>query len=299
MVHSTPDWLREGWGDGSPPRSRWSFATDGPLVDLDVARETGEVLAGDETGGLYRLDRRGRIVGVSRGFRDLRGLAWSDTGRHGAAILGGETVGLFDSRLELQWRLDLHDVVTALDIDPRGNYLAVAVDGRRNAIYTAGRKRVARFTTLRPLAQLEFLLTMPELVVAAEAGLLARHRLDGREVWSETGWSNIGDLSATPDGGTVFVAAFTHGLRIVNAIGQSSGAFLVEGTPARVASTAGGQRLAVSTVERHLYWMDADGALLWTGMLPDDVVRLACDPLGRWIVCGMAAGRIVRLDWPE
>ncbi|HUG93859.1 MAG TPA: hypothetical protein VML55_23725 [Planctomycetaceae bacterium] len=299
MNPSAPDWLSEGLGDGPPPRLRWSFTTDGPLVDLAVARETGDVLAGDETGGLYRLDRRGRVQGVSRGFRSLDGLAWSDTGRHGAAILGRETVCLYDNRLEIQWRIDLRDTVTALAIDPRGNYVGIGLEGRRVAVYTAAKQRVARFATLRPLTKLVFLVSVPELLGAAEAGLLGRFRLNGDEVWAGTDWSNIGDLCATTDGSTVFVAAFTHGIRIVSAAGQSSGAYLVEGTPARVATTASGQRLIAATVERRLYWMDAEGSLLWTTTLPDDVVRLACDPLGRWTICGLAGGRIVRLDWPD
>ena len=294
-----PDWLSESFGDGPPPRLRWSFTTDGPLVDFAIARETGEVLAGDETGGVYRLDRRGRVAGVSRGFRRLEGLAWNDTGERGAAVLSAESVCTFNRRLEIEWRMTLQDAVSALALDPRGNYLAVALRDRRNAIYSADRKRIGRFTTLRPLRKIEFVLTTPELIGAAESGLLVRHRLDGEELWTETGWSNIGDLCTTSDGSRILVAAYTHGVRIVDGDGQSAGAFLIEGTPARIASTASGQRLAAATVERYLYWMQADGSLLWTALLPEDVVRLACDPLGRWLICGLAGGRIFRLEWDE
>ena len=57
MSFYSPSWLQEG--QGIPPTLRWAFSTEAPLVALDMGRESGEVLAADETGGLYRLDRRG------------------------------------------------------------------------------------------------------------------------------------------------------------------------------------------------------------------------------------------------
>jgi hypothetical protein len=54
---------------------------------------------------------------------------------------------------------------------------------------------------------------------------------------------------------------------------------------------------AVATVERQLYWMNADGKMLWAAEAPYDITRIACDPLGKGLVVGFESGHIVRLDW--
>jgi hypothetical protein len=64
MTEPEPDWLTSGKGER--PRRRWSFTADAPLVCLELARESGEVLAADTSGGLYLLDRRGQIAALSR-----------------------------------------------------------------------------------------------------------------------------------------------------------------------------------------------------------------------------------------
>ena len=55
-----PEWLTAG--QGRTPQPRWSFSTEARLVSIELARETGEVLAADETGGLYLLNRSGQLA---------------------------------------------------------------------------------------------------------------------------------------------------------------------------------------------------------------------------------------------
>ncbi len=55
-----------------------------PLVGLELARETGETVVADAAGSVYLLDRRGRILTLSRGLHSLSGIAWSDSGSTGA-----------------------------------------------------------------------------------------------------------------------------------------------------------------------------------------------------------------------
>lgn len=69
------------------------------------------------------------------------------------------------------------------------------------------------------------------------------------------------------------------------------------GTVFKVSASYGGQRIAAATTERYFYYMNADGRILWRAMLPDDVCRVVCEPLGSAVVCGFQSGRIVRLEW--
>ena len=76
MNVKTPEWLDAGQGE--TPRASWSFTADAPLVCLELARETGEVLVADESGGVYLLDRRGQVTALVRGTPDIRSIAFSD-----------------------------------------------------------------------------------------------------------------------------------------------------------------------------------------------------------------------------
>ena len=92
MNESDPDWLSAG--QGIRPQWSWSLTTDAPLVSMQLTRETGELLAADTSGGLYLLDRRGRVTSLTRGFQLLHALAWSDTGDCGAVAIGETNVKL-------------------------------------------------------------------------------------------------------------------------------------------------------------------------------------------------------------
>jgi len=76
MTESEQRWLDQG--RGLSPEWTWSFTADAPLVGLDLARESGDTVAADASGSVYILDRRGRIVTLSRGLHELMDIAWAD-----------------------------------------------------------------------------------------------------------------------------------------------------------------------------------------------------------------------------
>ncbi|MEX0701123.1 MAG: hypothetical protein WD069_03430 [Planctomycetales bacterium] len=290
------DWLAAG--QGVRPERRWSFATDAPLVALETARETGETVLADSSGGLYRLDRNGRIAAITHGFHGIRGLCWGDVG--GGAVLSGEAkLSRLDADLAVVWSLELHDAVRVIAVDPHGQYVAAALANGETVILDPAKRKVSRFVTVRPLSFLRFLTAAPAIVGAADHGLLCRYRLDGTEEWNTRLWSSAGDLSVTDDGETIYVAAFNQGVQTFDGSGRSGASFIVEGTPERLAATARPLRLAAATIEQHLYWLDEDGELLWAAAMPEKVAALRCDPLGRWLICGFEAGRVLRLAWAE
>ncbi len=290
-----PDWVRKGRGIG--PSVRWTFTTEAPLTGLALARETGEVLAADEIGSLYRIDRRGEYSAVNRIREPIRQVAFSDDGQFAAALAGETQVHRFDRQLQTQWHLDLPEQCLQVAIDPYGQYIAVSLADGGNLIFNAQKRRVAGFASIRPLTHLKFLTAEPALLGAAEHGLLCCHSLTGDCQWEEKLWSNVGRLAATGDGELIYIAGFNHGVQTFDGSGAPIGSYIVEGTVNRIATSYEPHRLIASTVEKHLYWLDADGELLWATVTPEHVAQLSCDPFGEWAVCGFANGQVICLDW--
>jgi hypothetical protein len=294
MTVSDEDWLRGG--SGAKPFLRWSFVTDAPLTDLRVARETGDVIAADQSGGLYLLDRAGHIRALTRTAHGLRKLAWADDGSLGAVLVDDASVGCFDRQLQFRWIREFPRETLAVAVTPFGSHIAVSQSNAQNLIYDCENRKVSRFESLRPLVHLQFLDTAPELIVAAEHACFARYRLNGEAAWMERLWSNVGDLAVTGDGRAIFLAGFAYGVQVFDGTGAGVGSFVLDGTAALVSSTSVEKLIIASTIERHLLCLDTDGQARWILELPDDLCRIVLSPLGDWLVCGFASGRIVRLD---
>jgi outer membrane protein assembly factor BamB len=182
-------------------------------------------------------------------------------------------------------------------IDPHGRHIGVALANGQNVVYDVNRKLVCRFETARPLRILKFLASEPAVIGAAEYGLIGRYDLAGTEIWNENVHANIGGICVTGDGQLVYAAVFNHGIRMFDDFGSSCGTYLIEGTAQRLACSFDTSRLLVTTLERHLYWLDEDGEVVFASTLPEEVEQVGCDPLGTGIVCGFASGRLLSLVW--
>ncbi|MGE5192489.1 MAG: hypothetical protein ACM3U2_08295, partial [Deltaproteobacteria bacterium] len=143
MNEGDGDWLTHG--QGNRPQLSWSLSTEAPLVALRLARETGEVLAADAIGGLYHIDRTGRIANITRGPSPIRAIAWSDTGAGGIALVGDEKLYWFNRRLLFQGWLEHPEPVLGLALEAHGNYAAVSLSSASTIIYDANRRKVRRF----------------------------------------------------------------------------------------------------------------------------------------------------------
>lgn len=289
------DWLKHG--EGSPPRISWSLATEAPLVAMQLARETGEVLAADAIGGLYHIDRTGKIANLTRGPSPIRSLAWSDTGSGGIVLVGDDKLYWFDQRLLFQGLTEHPEPVLGVALEAHGNYAAASLSSATTIIYDSNRKSVRRFNSLQPLVALEFLVDRPALVGVAEYGLLCCHAFTGEELWQQQLWANVGDMSITGDGQTILLACYAHGIQCHDGQGRQVGSYQVGGTVSRVSTSFIPGRIAAATVERHFYYIAADGEVEFQAQLPDDVCRVICEPLGTAVILGLASGRIMRLDW--
>ena len=296
MSGGVADWLVTT-GRGDRPTLRWSFTVDAPLTDLRLSRETGEVLAADESGGLYLLNRRGQIRALTRTRHSVKRLAWSDTGVAGAAILDGNVVGWFDHRLQFQWTHDLPDDILGVAIDPYGTHVAVGQADGVNVIYSQSHKKITRFETIRPLRHLQFLTQSMEILVASEYGFAGRYTLGGAPVWNSKLWSNVGDFAATGDGRSLFLAGFAHGVQAFDGqTGNTRGSFICDGSVGLVSCGFTKRDVVGYTLERTLFSVDDEGNPKWNVTVPEDVHRIILSPLSDFIICGFASGRIMRFD---
>jgi len=296
MTEDTAAWVQHG--KGQPPRVRWSSALEAPLNDMCLCRESADAMACDQAGGLYRIDRGGAIADVSRSFPDTQFLAWSDTGTQGA-IASQDTVCWLDHKLQRRWSRTMPDEITSLAVDSHGHYVAVSVKSGSTWVFRNDKRQVVEVETLRPICNSGFVCLKPHLIAVADHGLACTIDLDGEVVWSHELWLNAGDLSFTGDASTVLIAGYQHGIQILDAEGEPSGAYVLQGSPHRVSTAFQGQRLAAATVERQVCWLTSDGDLIWDASCPEDIGALACQPLADGFLCGLASGRIVSLSWDD
>jgi hypothetical protein len=290
------EWLASG--TGQPPSASWGFATDAPLADVQLARETGETLAADVAGGLYRLNAAGRIVSMSRGFKHLKALAWTDTGTSGAAVFGTEQIVRFDGRLQISWSKKLPGPIVGISVDPFGHFIAAGLGSSQTMVFAENKRLACEFPSVRPLHFLRFVPTYRDLVAAADYGVIQRQHLNGEAVWEERVLGTVGDLAVTGNGRFAYLAAFSHGVQVYDAEGYNHAGYVVQGAPSRISTSFDGSTIIVATEENYLYRMTPRGELLWAAEAPDAVTRVLADPLGQGFVCGFASGRILRLDWP-
>lgn len=295
MNISEPNWLSDG--QGIPPTLRWSFSTEAPLVAMDMGRESGEVLAADDTGGLYRIGRRGELLTVSRGIRGVRAVAWSDTNAAGALIAGDRKVYRLNGNLEAEWSVGLPEAALGIALAPYGRQTAISLANGGNVVLGEQSEQLSTFETIRPLKWIQFLASEPVLIGAAEYGQVCAHRINGEQLWSEKSFTSLGEMCAAADGETILLAGFNQGIQSLHGDGSTGDSYLIEGTVARVSCSFNADRVAAATLERQLYWLDSDGQLLWATEVDEEIVRVICDPLGEWLLVGLSSGQILRLDW--
>lgn len=295
MTASSADWVRAG--EGRRPKQVWSFAADAPLVALQLARETGEVLAADAVGGLYLIGRDGQLAGLTRGPSPLRAIAWGDTGTGGIALVGDEKLYWFDRKLNFLGSLEQSEPILGIAVEAHGRYAAASLSSGINVLYDMHRKPVRRFQSVQPLTTLEFLVNEPAILAVSEYGMLCCHEFTGVQRWQSQLWANVGDLSISGDGQTILLACYSHGIQCHDASGAQVGSYQVGGTVFRASASFASNRIAAATLERHFYYLNDSGQVQWQATLPEDLCRVVCDPLGTGVVCGFQSGRIVRLEW--
>lgn len=295
MTASSLQWLADGMG--RPPLMRWSFVLDAPLQTMDLSAETGSLLVADQSGGMYLLDRLGKIVSVTRGFQEIRNLAWAQRGTSGIAVLGENRVVSLTAALKIEWSVDLNESATAAAVAPFGEHYAISLANGMNYVLRSDRKQLAKFESERPIYFLRFLETQTHLIASAQYGYIGRYAFDGNIIWQNKTFSNVGAMATTCDGSLVALAMFSHGVQKYSGSGETCGRFALEGTPHLIAITPDSRRIAIATLENHLYWINPNGDLLWAATAPETIRQLAVAPAGETMYLGFQSGRLLTLNW--
>lgn len=289
------DWLRHH--RGRRPNLRWQFRPDAELAAAVLARESGDTYILDVSGHLYRVDRRGKLLGVNRLRDPINRIAWSDTGSLGIALAGERHLIVFDETLKVLWQTDAPEDIVGIGVDPFGDYLVAALEDRGTIVFSRYKKKVSSFEAIRPLVHLRFLSSEPILVGAAEHGALAGYSLGGERLWQEKVLCGIGSLAVAGNGQRIVLAGYTHGVPIHDEVGDSLGSMMVQGTAMLAAADYTCDRLLIATQEQGLFWVDDDGDVLWAGTTPEPVLSVEVDPLGEFIQPAMAGAGVLRLHW--
>ncbi|MEZ6058867.1 MAG: hypothetical protein R3C19_00735 [Planctomycetaceae bacterium] len=268
------------------------------IAAIDFAAEAGTLLVGTNAGHLTLLNSSGELIRTARNYSGLRKLAWSGTGQFGAAVQGDNSLVCFGNDLKPVWDVQFTGNIVGLAVSPYGSHLAVSSDSSRTHIVTTERKEVARFESPRPLDFLHFLHEKPQLLGAAEFGHLCCHELDGNEVWEERIMNNVGGMSVSGCGRRILLAAFNHGIQVLNSYGKQRGAFMIDGIPGSVSAATIKNRLAATTLESRVYWLNFEGELIWAADLSQDPPQhILAGPLADRLFLTTQSGRLLQLAW--
>ncbi|MFY9255355.1 MAG: hypothetical protein WAO83_18025 [Fuerstiella sp.] len=268
------------------------------IVTLKFAAEARTLLVGTKSGHLLTLREDGTQVCRERGFDGLRMLAWCETGKFGAAALQGGELVCFDEQLKTLWKVKFTGEVVGLGISPFGSHIAASTESSRVHIVTTDKREIAKFETTRPLEFIQFLQDSPKLIGAAEFGHLCCHTLDGREEWNERIANNVGNMVVSGCGKRILLAAFNHGIQVLNENGKQKGAFMIDGIPNLVSASSSRKRIAATTLEHRLYWLKYEGELVWAcDLSADPVISMAVGPLGNRLFIATTSGRLLQLVW--
>ena len=151
----------------------WSHPLPARPRGLSLAREKGWLLAWDESGWLYLLDRDGRRQ-AQRQLQPLTAAACADDGS-GCVAVGGPDVWWLAPDLSTRAQARLPAAALAVAVDPFGQYAAVSDD--RGGLHVVDRdgRGVGAGTSPRPLHHVDFAASTPFLVAAADYGFVAAY----------------------------------------------------------------------------------------------------------------------------
>lgn len=268
------------------------------IVSLDYAAEDQTLVLATAAGHLMKLNQSGEQLCRQRGYDGVQSVVWSDSGHLGAAALSDGQLVCFDRKLSKKWTVDLTSNILGLAIAPFGSHICVSTESSGVHIVTSDRKELCHFETPQPLQHVQMLQEAPVMIGAAEFGHLCSHDLDGQELWNVRIMNNVGDMVATGSGDRILLAAFNHGVQVLDSEGQHDGSFMIDGVPSQVVASENQRRLAVTTLENRLYWLNFDGSLMWAADLSTDpVLCLAIGPLADRLFIATRSGRLLQLLW--
>jgi hypothetical protein len=274
----------------------WTHALANPARGLALAREKGWVLAWDSQGWLYLLNQAGERQAQMHAPGKLVAAACADDGSAYVAVGAQGQIWWLAPDLHSRWERSVPHPVTALALDPFGQYLAVADAGSNLSLFDCQGRPGVRFQSPRSLHHLAFVPTAPYILAGSDYGLAACFDVKGKLVWRDGLVAHIGSLTVSGSGESVILACFTEGLQRYSLSGENLGRqSLTE--PCRLAVlTFDGSHLLVAGMGARLHWLDAEYRILSTHALEKPPVAMGLTPLGDRAVIAGTDGSLVSID---
>ncbi len=281
---------------GGSLRPVWSVALEARPRGLALAREKDWLLAWDDAGWLYLLDRKGERQAQRHGEGPAAAACAAEDGSAYVAVGGRGDVCWLTPDLMPRWRRTLPFSPLAAAMDPFGRVLAVS-DSRGNLYLLDHEGRsVGEAQTPRPLHHLAFVPEAPRLVGCADFGLVACFDMRGRCIWRDGLVAHVGSLTTSGDGSHIALACFSDGLRFYKLDGKKRPT-LALGEPCRLAALSyAGDRALTAGLDRRLALLDPTGRTLSSATLDAAVTALAMAPLGGAAAVALADGQVARLS---
>jgi hypothetical protein len=263
---------------------------------LALAREPGWLLAWDDNGWLYLVNRGGGLQGRMRPAGMVTAACCADDGSACAAVGSRGEVWWLAPDLMARWERTVPQQAVSCALDPFGQLLAVA--DARGGLHLFDRRGqpVCQAQAPRPLIHLAFVPEEPFLVGGADFGLVACFNPAGRCVWRDGLVAHLGALAVSCDGRQIVVACYSDGLRRYNLAGEKHGR-LALAEPCRLAALSyDGGRTLVAGMGNRLLLLDGEGQTLTDPPLDHPPIALALSALADTAFVALPDARLMAFE---
>ncbi len=278
-------------------RRLWSQTIPAPLRGLCLARERDAVLARDGQDGLILFNHAGAIQAQRPSPIPVAAIGCADDGS--AYAVGGSLapgVCWLEPDLSPRWQRPLPQRVTALALEPLGQFVAAADAGCTLHLLDDRGRTVWKATTPRPLAHLAFVPEKSLLVGAADFGLVVCFGATGECLWRDGLVAHVGSLAVSGDGEWLLLACFSDGLYNYGSAGAPPQRIALDTACQLAALSFTGDCLLTADRDNRVCLRGSDGTLRDQITLESALQALAFGALGGQGVVGLADGSIVRLE---
>jgi len=254
-------------------------------------------LAWDGQDGLFLFNHAGAIQAQRPSPVPIATACSADDGS--AYVVGASQVPLVSwlaPDLAPRWQRPLPQRVTALALDPLGQYVAVADAGCTLHLLDQRGHTLWKATTPRPLSHLAFVPEKAVLVGAADFGLVLCFGATGECLWRDGLVAHIGSLAVSGDGGSILLACFGDGLVRYNLAKPQQERIPLDAACHLAALSYSGDCLFTAERNNRLCLREKDGTLRDPFSLDAPAASLAVGALGDYGMVGLAGGTILRLD---
>ena len=273
----------------------WSRKLAAPPRGLALARERGWLLVWDSERGLHLFNRSGEPQARWQTADALTTRCCADDGGSFAAAGTQGQVWMLAPDLTPRWERTLPPRVTAVALDPFGQYLAAA-DGRGGlTLYDRDGRVRWNVANPRPLQHLAFIPERPALAAAADFGLVACYGVGGDVLWRDGPVAHTGGLAVSGDGAAIVLACFSDGLCRYSLDGPKRHALEKTGPCRLVAASYDGDAFLTIDLEQRLQLRDSTGAVRGDWPLDGAPTGLALSALGDEAYVALADGRVLGL----